>query len=205
MRINRIALLGAVFGNLVGCAGFLVYADMAEKEWLAADRLQNVRDEIEQVYRACLDAETGQRGYLLTGRDYYLQPHLSGVLSARDHLSRLQSHSPNRTTELERINREAEDKFEELEQTITMVRNGEKPKAYTVVDSDRGKKSMERIRGALDDLIRKETVDMEAHRAAAKRSAANAVSTALGCMVLSTVLGMFGVLATTAPETERRP
>ena len=45
---------------------------------------------LDDVMSAMLDAETGQRGYLLTGRDTYLEPYSEGVARADDELRKLE-------------------------------------------------------------------------------------------------------------------
>lgn len=194
MSIHKISALGAFLCGLFGCAGVWVAHQRQVAVSLEVDKTHRVRDEIELTYRACLNAETGQRGFLLTGRRYYLEPNTKGVIDARAHLTALQGMLPDKGEDVARLSREVEDKFEEMDDTIKKVISGDKPGAYTIVDSDRGKKSMERIRAALDQLIAAENLALNRRRAEAREAAQTAIATTLGFMVLAAVLSGFSTL-----------
>lgn len=202
--VDKAALLGAVLCSVVGCAGFLAFRERAAKADAAVDRSHDLRDRLEIVFRSCLNAEAAQRGYLITGREKYLARFRDrGIDAARAHIDDLHAAAPEYADELARLAREVEDKFDELEQTVSLVRVGEKPRAYTVVESDHGERSMERIRGVINDLLARETRALHEKRSAAAVASRRAVSTALGCMVLSAVLGGLSVLG--APSVRHRP
>jgi len=196
VKYQRAALAGAFMCSVVGCSGFWVYAEKAREADAEIDKTQDVRNNLEALYRACLDAETGQRGFLLTSRDYYLQPHVTGVLAARDRLATLWDLVPQHGSDLGRLGRDVEDKFDEMDETIRLIRHGDKPKAYTVVDSDRGKRSMERIRGTIDDLIGKVNRDLDVKRERVRLAVQTSVWIAMTGMALSAVLGGFSTLGT---------
>ena len=62
---------------------FQLEADGEEKiRWV--NHTNEVLIESEQLLAYLTDAETGQRGYLLTGAASYLEPYHSGVLEAKE-------------------------------------------------------------------------------------------------------------------------
>ena len=59
-------------------------ADIVAHTYLVRFQLSNLLSRLE-------DAETGQRGYLLTGEDRYLEPYQSGISRVKDDLSSLKN------------------------------------------------------------------------------------------------------------------
>ena len=64
-------------GVLVGAAFWLAARAQTEAEWLHHTLL--VRNQIASVLTLVQRAESGQRGYLLTGRDTYVAPYSSAI------------------------------------------------------------------------------------------------------------------------------
>lgn len=95
------------------------------------------------------DAETGQRGYLLTGDPRYLIPFHNAVanlpqrLSEVDALAAQQGLSARRIAELHDAIR---NKFTELDRTIRLRRQGDIGGALAEVATDRGQREMQQIR-----------------------------------------------------------
>ena len=101
---------------------------------------------LDQLKYALLDAETGQRGYLLTGDRAYLEPYLT----ARESLGGLtdsvwEDQFGERADESE-LRRLIDVKLEELEQTISLFDAGSPRAALSVVETDRGRELMTEIR-----------------------------------------------------------
>jgi signal transduction histidine kinase len=102
-----------------------------------------------------LNLETGQRGYLLTGQNIYLEPYSrarerSGqVLANLDELTRRDAKMHALVDELRLV---TEAKLEELDNTIALYKQGRRNEAYQVVRSNRGKNLMDRGRSILSGL-----------------------------------------------------
>ena len=52
---------------------------------------QATRDTVNRLLQSMLDAETGQRGYLLTGNDIYLQPYDKAMTALQSHMDTLRN------------------------------------------------------------------------------------------------------------------
>jgi signal transduction histidine kinase len=105
---------------------------------------------------AMLDAETGQRGYLLTGEDRYLQPYTTALEAIRDGQASLSQlyHQEDRPDErLVRLTVLIDEKLRELGQTIDLAKAGRRDEALAFVRTDHGKLAMDRIRAVLTGLI----------------------------------------------------
>ncbi|WP_119155241.1 sensor domain-containing diguanylate cyclase [Caldimonas tepidiphila] len=111
-------------------------------------RLQELRIDL-------LEAETGQRGFLLTGRPSYLKPYHEALEDHRPKLAALQSllrHDPAEQERLAWIERLVRLKLEELEKTVSLFEQGNREAALALVLSDEGLSYMDDLRTLLGDL-----------------------------------------------------
>ncbi|MBT5013985.1 MAG: PAS domain-containing protein, partial [Rhodospirillaceae bacterium] len=93
-------------------------------------------------------AETGQRGFLLTGEDEYLEPYNDGVDKARSNFKTLLSLTSDNALQQSRlmsIGAKMDEKFSELEETINLAKRGMSDKALGIVKSNVGKETMDAI------------------------------------------------------------
>jgi PAS domain S-box-containing protein len=98
------------------------------------------------------DAETGQRGYLLTGEPAYLEPYEDGVARVRAQLHGLASlvaDDPAQAARLPAIDSLIEATLAELARTVTLRRGGDAAGALAVVRGGTGKARMDELRAAL--------------------------------------------------------
>ena len=118
----------------------------------------------EVVLNNLKDAETGQRGFLLTDDASYLEPYHRGILAAQDNFIQLQNltaDNPKQQKMLNLISDEITLKFAELKQTIELSQNGQKTKAMEVVIQNTGKQHMDNIRTHFNTFINTELVLLE--------------------------------------------
>lgn len=123
-----------------------------------------VLNETQILSGAMKDAETGQRGYLLTANSAYLEPYHNGVLIAKESFIRLKSltsDNPEQQDILNSIESQMLLKFEELEETIELVQADNNEKAVQVVGDNRGKQYMDNIRSLFATFINAETLLLE--------------------------------------------
>ena len=105
---------------------------------------------------AMLDAETGQRGYVLTGEERYLAPYTAALPIARQglaDLARIYAAEGRSGARVEALKKQIEAKLAELAETVDLVKIGRRDQALSVVMTDRGKAAMDEIRGTLTGLI----------------------------------------------------
>ena len=86
--LNRSLVVTAVLAGLIVAATFWLVARNQSDAALVVRSLA-VRDELTKVVSQVETAETGQRGYLLTGRDSYLSPYKQAVEALPASLDRL--------------------------------------------------------------------------------------------------------------------
>jgi methyl-accepting chemotaxis protein len=125
--------------------------------WVA--HTQQVQGNLSNLLSFLQDAETGQRGYIITGLEKYLEPYKVGIAQVeayRNTLVNLTTDNPNqqrRLTELEPLIRA---KLAELQQTIDVRRTNDFEAAKTIVMTDQGKKVMDDIRRLLQEMNNEE-------------------------------------------------
>lgn len=95
------------------------------------------------------DAETGQRGFLLTQDEAYLEPYHIGVANSESdlrELKRLTEHSQVQQERLEAIHILMQKKVVELEQTVRLAEQSRLGEAMLIVNSDLGQRLMDELR-----------------------------------------------------------
>jgi CheY-like chemotaxis protein/signal transduction histidine kinase/CHASE3 domain sensor protein len=153
-------------GYLIAFAAIILIAlyswQSQQQRTIAADRVTHTLQVLEQVaalLSTIKDAETGQRGFLLSGEESYLEPYSNARASLGGLLASVRSLVSDNTGQQQRlatIERLVTQKMAELEETIALARGGNRAGALAVVRSDRGQAAMERIRALIGDLSESE-------------------------------------------------
>jgi CHASE3 domain sensor protein len=110
------------------------------------------------------DAETGQRGFLLTGKESYLEPYdaaIASLPSQVDEVAQLTRDEPAQQNRIGPLRAHVVAKLAELRQTIDLRRANEPQAALNVVDTDRGKVEMDAIRGQLAAMGQEEATQRD--------------------------------------------
>ena len=106
---------------------------------------------------ALLNAETGQRGYLLTGNPAYLQPYdaaLSTVPADQQRLGSQVSAVPGGGKYFAELKSLVAAKIAVMAETINLARGGDHAGALRIVDTNEGKQVMDNARRVITDLQR---------------------------------------------------
>ncbi len=150
-RDNR-TVTYAVLGGLIilfGILGSLLYLQNQLSELLKIiENDDQIEEGLNQFLLQIKDAETGQRGYLLTSNKDYLTPYVEAIKKIETTLSQAVLQLENDTvagakiSDIERISR---DKLSELRATINYHDRGYLDSAITLVNTDIGKLKMDTI------------------------------------------------------------
>lgn len=144
---------------------------------IQVERAYTVMDSLDNILSLVKDAETGQRGFLITGDESYLQPYHAVRTRISAELSRMREFAMNSAVHKEYlplVEAQVASKLAELEETIALRRESGFEAARAVVVTDRGKQTMDGLRDNLSSMAREEArvrdlriADMEtAHRVA---------------------------------------
>lgn len=108
-----------------------------------------VMQNISGVLSDMKDAETGQRGYLITGNVKYLEPYRTGMQHIRAQLEvlrQLTKDNPGRQKNIDTLGFLVGEKLSELEQTVNLRNANGFDAAARVVMTDKGRLVMDAIR-----------------------------------------------------------
>jgi signal transduction histidine kinase len=114
---------------------------------------QKVLVAIDDLMQTVTSAETGQRGYLLTGQKDYLWPFDRAERDAPGKLAALRSLLADDPAHLDQLQNMVRDKLSELRQTVEFRERGKTDEAMRVVASNRGLRAMEGILSLSQQMI----------------------------------------------------
>jgi signal transduction histidine kinase len=184
--IGLVALLAIVAVNLWlvrQAAVFSATVALATGERAAVVDLRNTLD----------DAETGQRGYLLTGNKDYLAPYNDAqrrVHENRDRIAALAKSDPAMEGDVAKLTTLTEAKLAELQKTIDLFDAGQRAESLKLVNSNLGRQLMDEARELFTAMIAR----AEARIADASKSQQNSIValqwvTIGGALVILLVVG----------------
>ena len=184
--ITTLALL------LSAIAANYAYVGRQEAEQASVQRSLAVQLRLGRVLSLLQDAETGQRGYLLTRRETYLEPHsaaLPAIDSEIEALRQIMNGDQREAPTLDSLAADAHAKIGELGETIALVRAGQQDAAMALVATDQGKAVMDRIRGTVERLDAEEGSTLAEAQAQTLRTAQRVRLLTLGALGLAILLG----------------
>ena len=117
-------------------------------------RIVRAMQSIEGVYTMLLNAETGQRGYLLTERESYLEPYVFAEQTVSEILTEAKNGALGEVEldKVKAIEKHALAKMAELRQSIDVCRANGAKAAIALVNDNGGKKEMDQIRILIEDI-----------------------------------------------------
>lgn len=117
------------------------------------EKRRQVLTALEEVFSTVQDAETGQRGFVITGNEDYLTPFSAAQARLPQVIERLRRLGDLGVPEDEsaELDRAVKDKFDELGRTIDLRRQSGFEAALATIQAGTGKAAMDRIR---DDVSR---------------------------------------------------
>ncbi len=125
--------------------------------------MATARTKISQLERGVLDAETGQRGYLLTGRSEYLQPYRQALQTVDESLESLDRryHGATQPSKLlGQMKDLMQTRLSIIAETIRLHEEGKTQAAIGLVMSGMGTEKMDTIRGLADELLTYESLNV---------------------------------------------
>jgi methyl-accepting chemotaxis protein len=202
MKWNVGTKIGAGFGFVLAIfviVGTISYG-YAVRQTQEAERVTHthaVLTELALLLSSLQNAETGARGFVITGVDRYLLPHTTGAAEAQVHHKRLMElvgENSRQQAQVATLERLIAERLSLLEETIVARRDRDFAAAQEVILSDRGTQAMNEIRRIVQ-LMNQEADEELAERAATAQSASrNAQWTivfgTLAALVISGIAGL---------------
>jgi signal transduction histidine kinase/CheY-like chemotaxis protein len=152
--LNRSLIVSTVLAAMIVAAAFLLGArNKSDDQWVLHSL--ELRGQLTRVLSLVQSAETGQRGYLLTGQDPYLGPYRTALEQLPPMLDRLQdlaSDEPQQLQALDHLRHIIAEKLAELKSTVDAYQGGRRDQALAIVNSDNGFELMLEIRHAIEAM-----------------------------------------------------
>src|SRR5215470_17653964 len=169
-------------------------------------RNHEVKEELSAVLRLVIDAETGQRGYLITDDPVYLQPYqeatsqIDARLARLDSLTKASAPQQKKMYELRRVEKE---ELAILQQTIQLDKEGRDLEAGQLVLSGVGRQRMDKLRNVVADMEKEEDRLLATRAILANRGQWAIVLATLTIAALSIVVYVLVVRVMRAAERSR--
>ncbi len=149
---SKLAALVSIAFLVLAMAGTFFWVEYEREGALdAARRYRQLTTNTQALLTAVVDAETGQRGYLLTGDDRYLEPYDAAVTRVSSLLVAVENDLGDRAMR-EQLHSVVDAKLQELAEIVMLTQSGDTRAAIAVMQTDRGAVLMDRIRTILADI-----------------------------------------------------
>jgi PAS domain S-box-containing protein len=150
--VGLILLIVAVLSYRNG-SGFI-----ETSQWVS--HTHEVLAEIEATASAVTDAETGVRGYVMTGQESYLEPYQTAASGTRDHVDRLRwltRDNPRQQRRILMLEETFAERLDLLKQSIDLRRQkGFEAAQRVLLGGGAGKKQMDEVRNTVVEMKREE-------------------------------------------------
>ena len=153
-----------------------------------------VHDALGSLLSTLTDAETGQRGYVITGQEEYLVPYsnaLARYRTAIEHVTELTADNPEQQADFPKLRRLISGKLDELQEVISLRQEQGFDAARAMVETDNGKRSMDGIRSLVYTMQAREQSLLQARQNADDA----AYRSSLAAIVISAIAGLAVIAA----------
>ena len=195
-----ILLMGLVLALAVGVWNVMYISSDLSKDVNRELHVQAVLLETQKVLSALQDAETGQRGYVITAQPNYLEQYEAGVKAvdpAVNRLATLVQDDPIQTRRVTVLEQVIEAKLAELAETVSLMQNNHQSDALTVVVAEHGKVFMDQARIIIAGIVENELQQLTRYHSqisdAFKRSRVLSYATAIFgvCILAGSAIATF--------------
>jgi len=172
---------------LIGWISFQRMAHLRQASQ-SVDRALIVREATELLLSLLKDAETGQRGFLITGDRRYLEPYDAAQASMLEHLDGIRgltAEIPRQQASLVTLEGLIRHKIDELRDTIATRERGGFEAAARMVATGHGKQVMDEVRGVIAGMRMEEDRVLAERRALAEWQARVATLASLGGLAVA--------------------
>lgn len=176
---------------IVAAVGYIATSRLVQTDqWVK--HTYEVRQGISELIFLFSDAESAQRGYVLTGKSEFLEPYRLAVRKTPELYSRLRqltSDNSDQQRRLETLKPLLDAKIERMRQTVEARESRGFELANRLIQDGSGKDLMDQIRGVTGEMDQQEAQLLDLRRAESETNAQTAQASILGGSVL-------GLLAT---------
>ena len=113
-----------------------------------------IKEKLEELEKIILEAEAGQRAFLYTGKNNFLDPYTQANTNINDKISSLRSEiqDPKQLERLNELEKNFKERIADLEKTIALKRAGKEQEVKNLVSAGAGMQIMERLRAKINEM-----------------------------------------------------
>ena len=156
-RLTLVALLFAAAGLIVTMMLLAQQSASIARDSTRRAALAGPGRQLLTLLATLNEAESGQRGYLLTGKPRYLEPYRQAVATIPSLMQALEAPGdadPEFAARSQRLRQLIGSKLAELERTVALAEQGQREASLSQVQSDAGQSEIEQIRSLLEEQER---------------------------------------------------
>ena len=213
-RLTRIAAADSGIFLAPGLVILVIVAALSAYLTLESDKTAALGRQASELRVANLElisriahAETGQRGFLLTGDPANLVPYAQAaaqIPQMSKNLKELASTYPDRQALAERADQLVKAKLAEIQETIDLQKRGDSAGAIAIVRKNSGSRYFDELRSVLAQLADQLEAEVDSRRAEARAQRQWLVGASLAGLLLSTALSVIAVTRTRRQMGELR-
>ncbi|MDM7923685.1 MAG: CHASE3 domain-containing protein [Pyrinomonadaceae bacterium] len=163
---------------------------------------------VEEVFSIVKDAETGQRGYLLTSREEFLEPYNTALEKVEVHINELSAVALDDAESrqlLEALDRAIDIRMQTLAQSLSIYRQGGVDAISNANTLESGRQQMQEIRRVVDEIRQKQQAELDFRLNEARISSRNSIITfiAANVAVIMLLVLVFYLVRRDIQERER--
>ncbi|NMG57197.1 chemotaxis protein [Geitlerinema sp. P-1104] len=195
MKINQVVFLG--FGFVFAVAG--ISSLVSHRNIQISDEMDRlifhtfeVKLELQNLEKHLVDAETGQRGFILTNNPQALTPYREAESLISEDLNQLKNSvqdDPEQLRRAEELEQLAQAKLSELAETIRLQQLGNQEQVRQMIVSGEGQDLMNQIRRQITEMIAAEEESLAERKAEAQQMTIITQSVNWGGLVMIVVVG----------------
>ena len=187
---------------------YLAYASLTDRTATAERTTEayEVLGRVQNVRALVTDAETAERGFLITGNEIYLEPYnqaRAAVSRQLVDLQKLLEGHPDQQRRLDVLAQAVQQKMEDIDRIIALHRTGDTEAALELVRIERGRIAMARIRSLVAEMEREGGLDLAARHGEWQKAARSSFLVTFGGSLLLLVLIGFAAWAAVRNHRER--
>jgi signal transduction histidine kinase len=157
LSIDRVIVLAIAIPMIALLfVGFMSYVNITKfiQDNAFVNHTNLIIQKLERLASTVSNAETGQRGFIITGTPSYLDPYYAAVSDIKGQLQDLEKFMPNDIIKenLKPLTNLIDSKFKELNRTILLRQSDGFNAVLPIIQSGRGKNIMDRIRMNIDTI-----------------------------------------------------
>jgi len=160
---------------------------------------QQVIEETNHILATAVDMETGMRGYLLAGKEDFLEPYTAGQEEFAELVASLSKTVDDNPAQVELLGdiKTTIDEWQEQVATPTIELRGKIGDAKTMDDmahlvgEARGKQYFDKFRGVMVDFVGEEQDLMKTRQEANASTVSTTITTIIVCIIAAVIIGVF--------------